>query len=142
MAKGRFGLLWRHVRVEWCSILQTLVDFRLYRSGSRPIALLGAARAGAAGFRQADQPQPSVSEAAVTTAESVPTAKLQPSAAAGPYFVRLPLLYLNYTPPLSYRLGFSGAEGSFSQYPEVATLKTGWNSGYWVSAQPQRPDGH
>jgi hypothetical protein len=100
----------------------------------------GAASSGAAGLRQADNPQPGVPGAVETPAASVPPAE-QPDAAAGTHTVRLPLIYLNYAPPISYRLGFSGGEGVVGKYPEVSTLKTGWYIGYWASAQPPRPGG-
>ena len=102
----------------------------------------GAVRSSAGELFQAGDPQPGVPEVAVTPADSVPTAELQPSAATGPYTVRLPLIFMNYPPPpLSRRLGFGVAGGSLSQYPEAASLKAGWYVDWNVQQTPQRPNG-
>ena len=59
----------------------------------------GAIRSSANGLLQTGDPQPGVPEVVVTPADSVPAAELQPQAAAGPYTVRLPLIFMNYLPP-------------------------------------------
>ena len=101
----------------------------------------GAARGGAAGLRQAENPQSSILGAAVTTAASISTEQLHPNAATGAHTLHLPLIYLNYVPPLSYRLGFSGGMVAFSQYPEETTLRAGWYIDFYASVQPELPGG-
>jgi hypothetical protein len=108
------------------------------------ILLFPGASSSSAGARfQAGDPQPGVPQAAVSPADSAPTAVLQPSAVAGPHTVWLPLISLNYPPPpLSHRLGYGVTwSGSLSQYPGAATLKAGWYVNWAVEQTPQRPNG-